>query len=209
MKASQKAEKVDGSNKALTRERILEAAEAVFSEKGFHETAIDEIVKASGTSKGSVYFYFSTKEEIFFALVDRILDRLASTIEIAASRKKDGLSKVMAGLEAFVELCSWRQNLAKIVLVGTVGLGRAYDKQLIDLHPKFASMFKGYMDQAVAEEAIPPIDTDLASYVWLGAIGEITVRWLYTGTPKNLASILPQIKKMMLGSLYSREALRD
>ncbi len=40
---------------ASTRERILEAALEVFAEKGYHRASVDDIVRASGTSKGAVY----------------------------------------------------------------------------------------------------------------------------------------------------------
>lgn len=56
--------------KEATRQRIVEAAIAVFAEKGYHDAAVDEIVRASGTSKGAFYFHFPSKEEIFFALIE-------------------------------------------------------------------------------------------------------------------------------------------
>ncbi|MCL6643180.1 MAG: TetR/AcrR family transcriptional regulator, partial [Candidatus Bipolaricaulota bacterium] len=63
-------------DKELTRERILEAAEKLFAEKGFHETAMDEIVRTAKVSKGGVYFHFPSKEELFFALLDKLADAL-------------------------------------------------------------------------------------------------------------------------------------
>lgn len=48
-----------------TRTRILEAAARVFAEKGYHETRMDDIVAAADSSKGSLYFHFANKEEIF------------------------------------------------------------------------------------------------------------------------------------------------
>ena len=56
-----------------TRERIMEAALRVFSQKGYHDARVDEIVEESQTSKGAVYFHFPSKEQIFLALVDDYL----------------------------------------------------------------------------------------------------------------------------------------
>ncbi len=204
MRNQNSAEKIDSPDKAQTREKILDAAASAFSQRGYHETAVDDIVKASGTSKGAFYFYFQTKEDIFFALVNKLLERLTSSIEKDASNEKDGLSKMMAGIDSFFDICYRHQTLAKIVLVGTVGLGRAHDNRLMELHSKFAGVMKGYIDQAVKEGSLPPMDTELAAYVWLGAMGEVMVRWLYTGKPKSLESALPQIRSMVLGSLHSK-----
>ncbi|WP_261129317.1 TetR/AcrR family transcriptional regulator [Bacillus sp. Marseille-Q3570] len=50
---------------------ILDAAAQCFADKGFSETTVDDIAKASGTSKGSIYLYFSSKEEIFYSLNEK------------------------------------------------------------------------------------------------------------------------------------------
>jgi AcrR family transcriptional regulator len=52
------------------REQILEAALACFSEDGFHQTGMADIVKRSGMSHGAVYVYFQSKEDIIEALAD-------------------------------------------------------------------------------------------------------------------------------------------
>lgn len=46
-------------------ERILRAAEAVFSKKGYRQATLDEIVKIADTGKGTVYKYFNNKENLF------------------------------------------------------------------------------------------------------------------------------------------------
>ncbi|MGE8019385.1 TetR/AcrR family transcriptional regulator [Peribacillus frigoritolerans] len=48
-----------------TREKILQISLKLFSEKGYEKVTVDEIVKKSGTSKGSFYQYFSAKSDIF------------------------------------------------------------------------------------------------------------------------------------------------
>ena len=67
--------------KGATRQRILEAATEVFSEKGYHGAAVDDIVRESQTSKGSFYFHFPSKQDIFFALVDRLASSLTRSAE--------------------------------------------------------------------------------------------------------------------------------
>jgi AcrR family transcriptional regulator len=54
-----------------TRERLLDAALAVFSQRGYHATSVDEVAEAAGFSKGAVYSNFASKEELFLALLDR------------------------------------------------------------------------------------------------------------------------------------------
>jgi len=86
-------------DKELTRERILEAAERLFAEKGFHETAMDEIVRASKVSKGGVYFHFPSKEELFFALLDKLADALQREVQREITRRRGAVAKIQGALE--------------------------------------------------------------------------------------------------------------
>lgn len=57
------------------RARILKAATALFLETGYSGTSIDAIVEQSGGSKATLYSYFSTKEVLFRAVIDRVVSR--------------------------------------------------------------------------------------------------------------------------------------
>jgi len=60
--------KVVPEYKEEAKNRILEAANKVFAEKGYHEATMDDIAKRLGVSKGAIYLYFSSKEDLFEAM---------------------------------------------------------------------------------------------------------------------------------------------
>jgi AcrR family transcriptional regulator len=62
--------KISELRRESRREQILEAALACFSENGFHQTGMADIVRRSGMSHGAVYVYFSSKDDIIEALAD-------------------------------------------------------------------------------------------------------------------------------------------
>src|SRR5437588_5067693 len=82
-----------------TRRKILRSAAQVFAAKGFHSAVVDDIVKASGTSKGAVYLYFESKEQIFLSLVEDFASSLAREIQGAVQRAR-GLVAPAAGAGA-------------------------------------------------------------------------------------------------------------
>src|SRR6266566_7221693 len=61
--------KVVPKYKEEARSRILDAANKVFAEKGYHEATMEDIAKRLGVSKGAIYLYFSSKEDLFEAMV--------------------------------------------------------------------------------------------------------------------------------------------
>ena len=70
-------------DKEATRQRLLDAAEQVFAEKGYHGAGVDDIIRASDSSKGGFYFHFPNKQAIFLALVDALVPKLAAAIDRA------------------------------------------------------------------------------------------------------------------------------
>ncbi len=201
---SSKAEnvgKVDGRARPQTRERILEAAAEVFAEKGYYATAVDDIVKASNTSKGSFYNFFPSKQAIFLALVDRLDKRVVERIEAAIAKERGALRKVDAALRAFLDDFARHRRLARILLIEAAGLGHAFNERLFALHTRFARLVQKHLQSAVDEGSIPPIDTELAAFAWLGAVNEVVLRWLYTGKPEPLEKALPELRTLLLRSI--------
>jgi AcrR family transcriptional regulator len=66
--------KVSESYKEKKRQELLSSAMACFAEKGYAQATIDDIVQHSGMSKGAVYNYFNSKEEIYLMLLDRAIE---------------------------------------------------------------------------------------------------------------------------------------
>lgn len=72
------------STKKSIKTRIVSAAWQLFYEKGYDQTTVDDIIALSGTSKGSFYYYFSTKDELLETLsnvLDDFYEELAGKME--------------------------------------------------------------------------------------------------------------------------------
>jgi AcrR family transcriptional regulator len=54
------------------KDQIIQAATEVFTRQGFHDARMDDIVKETGLSKGALYWYFKSKEELIIAILDRL-----------------------------------------------------------------------------------------------------------------------------------------
>jgi len=69
------------TKKRQTRKAILTAAIKLFSEKGFEETSIEELARAAGVGKGTIYGYFRTKQEIFLAFCEEEIEYVFTRLE--------------------------------------------------------------------------------------------------------------------------------
>ncbi len=188
-------------DKDATRQRILDAAEEVFAEKGYHGAVVDDIIRVAKTSKGGFYFHFPSKQGIFLALIDALAPRLMTAVERAIEHEETATGKVNAALAMALEQFSRHRRLSKILLVEAVGLGHGFDEKIVEIHSQFAGMIRRYLDLAVAEGVIAPLDTNVASYAWFGAINEVVVRWLVTPNPEPLEHALPTLRALLLHSV--------
>lgn len=78
------------------RESILDAAERIFFAKGVAASTMDEIADAVELSKGTIYLYFKTKEDLYVGIVERCMHRLIDMFREAERSVDTGLEKVKA-----------------------------------------------------------------------------------------------------------------
>ena len=82
--------------------QIYQAALTCFSRKGYHQTTMDDIVAESGLSKGTLYWYFEGKKELFLSLFQEVMDQLGQTWEsIVADEKASATDKLLASIALF------------------------------------------------------------------------------------------------------------
>jgi AcrR family transcriptional regulator len=98
----------DAALQELRREQILEAATGVFAECSYRNTDLQCIADFLKLSKASIYRYFPSKEELFFAAVDRGISRLDEYINQHSSAEPDPLVRLARAIEAY--LAYWHAN---------------------------------------------------------------------------------------------------
>ncbi len=187
-------------NPEKTRTSILDAALDIFSNKGYHDTRLDEIADESHTSKGSIYFYFPNKERLFFALVDQFANLLERRITEAIAEETTAMGKVEAALEACLATFGKYRRQAKVLLVQASGLGNTFEMKRIEINERFAGLIELYLREAVEAGEIEPVDTAIVAHAWMGAIYSLVIRWVYTGEPEP-ARIIETLVPTLLRSV--------
>jgi AcrR family transcriptional regulator len=183
-----------------TRTRILEAAVKVFATKGYHDTKVDDIVSESSTSKGSFYFYFPSKQDIFLALSDTFADLLESKITQAMEKEAHGMQQMDSALRSSLGLFTQYRGLAKIALVQAVGLGAVFEERRRAINKRLTTLIQTRLERAAADGSIPPLQAEITARAWVGALNEVVIHWIYTGTPP-LEDSLPALKGFLLRSI--------
>lgn len=91
------------------RAQLLDAANDVFTSNGYHAAAMDDIAEAAGVSKPVLYQHFSSKLELYFALMDSSAEQVVSMISLAIRSTEDNAERVPSAISAFFNYVSENQ----------------------------------------------------------------------------------------------------
>lgn len=156
-----------------TRRRLLEAAEACFSRRGFYATSVADITRRAGVSLGVFYLYFPSKTEILAELVRDINARLRRTARAAITGIRDRRQIEQEGFRAFFQFVS--QNLAAYRIVREAEfvnppIARWYFERLAH------GYIKG-LQAGMQHHEIRPLSAETLAYCLMGIGHFIGLRW--------------------------------
>ncbi|WP_457640851.1 TetR/AcrR family transcriptional regulator [Persephonella sp.] len=93
-----------------TKQKLINSAVKVFSEKGYFNTKVSDIVKDAGVAQGTFYLYFKSKEEIFLSVVESIVKQIENITEKFRKIDLETEEKIIRfGNEIFRVLYSYRE----------------------------------------------------------------------------------------------------
>lgn len=94
-----------------TRDKIIDVATKLFSRFGFHKTSMDEVAKISRKAKGSLYYHFASKEDLFTQVVSEEMDKLKINLSIIVEDKNlNGPEKIKKYLIRRMEILNNASN---------------------------------------------------------------------------------------------------
>jgi AcrR family transcriptional regulator len=106
--------------KQKTRSAIMEAAVRLFSENGFEKTSIEQLARAAGIGKGTIYSYFQTKTEIFHAFCEDELDFIHSELLTKTDPDSPLIEQLMILYMGEFSLISKNKEFGRLLLQHTV-----------------------------------------------------------------------------------------
>jgi AcrR family transcriptional regulator len=97
------------------RAAILDAARFAFADSGYHETSLDSVAERAGVSKALLYEHFSSKRELYVAMLEMHVHELVERISGAVSEAEPGEARMLAGVEAFFAFVEERRGAWRIM----------------------------------------------------------------------------------------------
>ena len=123
--------------------------------------------------------------------MDTTADKLVGRVERAVALETEPVARAEAAIHTVLTTFAGHRTMARLLFLDTMGAGRVFQAETNALHARFAALIQGYLDDAVAAGAVPPLDTRLTAIAWFGAINEVVARWLLADDPARLEDAYP------------------
>ena len=194
--------------KSEIRSKILVAAQEVFTRYGFGKTTMDDIAREMGKGKSSIYYYFTSKEDIFRAVIDKELVLMKTRILDAVSSKKDSREKLkvyvierMHGVQSF-------KNLYTVIRNEFTTQRDFVDQTRQQTDQDEISIVKDILDQGVEAGIFNLEDTYLTSIAIVTALKgmEIPLLITETGSENLLEQRLDRLIDVLFYGIIKRES---
>lgn len=152
--------KSDGGAESGQAQALLNAAEDLFVERGFHGTSVTDITERAGTSVGALYYHFGSKNDIYHALWSRYMDAQAARAREAVTLLRDagvtdGRRLFLAGTRAYLTSAWVHRGVVRLMAdgdapAGFAGVARRFTQEWARQNTKLLRLDDPLGDRALA-----------------------------------------------------------
>jgi AcrR family transcriptional regulator len=194
------------------RRRILESAKRVFARRGYHETNISHICDDLGIARGTLYQYFTSKKDVFSAIVEEMLDRVRAAVDAEPRveiptgfhpTREQSIHYAAASLERILRAVFSDEASLRILVREAVGLDVRIDAVLHAIDELVIDRFAGDLEAARRASVVrDDVDPRSAALFVLGGIQKLALDALGRDRAIDLRALALEATKMnMLGLL--------
>ncbi len=153
-----------------TRESLITTARGLFGDRGYDATSVGAVLEAAGAARGALYHHFATKEELFDAVLDREVARIAALSADAARAADDPVEALRAGCNTWLEV-ALDPAVQRIVLLDPPAVvGWARWRELDEQHT--LGGLRASIKRIAADGRVPADEVDPLAHMLLAAVSE-------------------------------------
>ncbi|MDN5725691.1 MAG: TetR/AcrR family transcriptional regulator [Propionibacteriales bacterium] len=160
------------------RSQLVDAAAEVFTSKGFHAAAMDDIAEAAGVSKPVLYQHFSSKLELYVDLLEVSCERLLSIIRAALATTDVNRDRVVATMGGFYHFVNEQRADFRLVFESDLTSEPAVRDRLNQLNEDIADA----VAQVIAEDTQLPPDQAKLLAISLTGVAQVSARYWAAGS---------------------------
>lgn len=180
------------------RLKILNSAKQVFSLFGYKGTTVDQIAKTAGISKGAIYLFFETKEDILKAIVHNVNEEMSKIINDAMESEGTFHDKLHRTIYGCLQFRKDHVLLSKLEQEAAQYATEASKNALEDFTCEFMSFIAQWLEKAEQANLIKVSNKELTAFLLCRMYEALVFDWEKYGEPLSTEEISEQIKRFIL-----------
>ncbi|MFC0189804.1 TetR/AcrR family transcriptional regulator [Fictibacillus aquaticus] len=167
------------------RQSILLAAEKSFAMFGYKATTVDQIAKIANVGKGTIYTFFSNKEELFYEIVNGLVKEMRHIAAEAFQEERPFYEKLHMALTGVLELRRTHQLAVKLSQELREYNTSPVKEALKTLEMTILTFVSNELEKAVEKGEVKPVRTDVASFLMMKMYLALIFDWEENHDPLN------------------------
>jgi len=147
---------------------ILEAARKVFANKGFHEATVEDIADAAGVAKGTVYLYYESKRDVYFAALKFGIAEMYTVLRQQLKKVSTPEEKLRALVGAKLAYCDENRDFFKIYYSELGNIPSAHlggmDDEFKALYREQARLIEAILKEGIRQKVMRNLRTEQTAY---------------------------------------------
>lgn len=176
-------------------DRILQSAEMLFAERGFHLTPLDEIARDADLAKGTIYLHFQNKRDLFISVIERKLDLLLRKIKSGIRNDNSPTEKIKKAIGIHLKFLEKNRNFFKILQSLSGEYKKEMEKELtervIQKNTQYMGILQHLIQQAIDRGEIKRLNSRKLAVILVGIVHSLTINWISQQEKKSLTRDLP------------------
>jgi len=189
--------KAKRSKQKDVRARILRAALAEFSEKGYHATTIDSIAVRAGIAKGTVYRHFRTKQALFNGLKEKTLSEFEEHAREDLTREKDILKIIESVIRIYLTFFEKNSAFFKVIIQEQQDFGREFSEKFINELILSLPGLKRSCWKAAKTGRLKQMNYFTVFFGIVGFLNGIIQKWLHEGGEGSLLDEAQTVREVL------------
>ena len=185
-----------------TRERLFEAAVELIGERGYHGTTVDDIVERAGVAKGTVYYHFAGKTELFQALLEDGLEKLSEAFRAEVEANEDPREALKCIVVAELRFIHDYQAFSKLLMSELWRADRVWREALVMLRKNYISCVEGVLARGVESgEFRADLEPLRTASVVFGSIATAALDWLMFDPERSMEDVAAETTRFVMGAV--------
>lgn len=187
-----------------TKRKIFEASMKLFAEKGYEATSIEEITATVGVAKGTLYYHFTSKEEIFDFLIEEGMKLLQNSVDIKTSKYTNYVDKIKAIVLIQIKIVRKYENIITIILSQFWG-NEKRNQKCQELVYEYINKIEGIVKEGIAKGQIKTGNSKAIASEIYGLICSSLVYKMREAENFNTMDLYHQFENTLIKSLKAEK----